>query len=184
MTDYSNYKTQIETTLKEMFPKLEVDSTVFTYEGTIHVFFLKFKNGKELCQSWEKVSNAIAVYYQTKLESQFEVWNLYLFYVNDDTIDRDVKYRIENDTISSRKIVIEGHNGKLNRKLMNTVIAEHITNTDLNSFLKEKKQNMITNFKKDEILWSALSNTSISKKKKNSDEEIRKALLKVENSLR
>ena len=39
----------------------------------------------------------------------FERWNFYLFYVveNKSKIDRTLKYEIEHDTVSSRKIIID-----------------------------------------------------------------------------
>ena len=46
--------------------------------------------------------------YQLDETDEFERWNFYLFYVvdNKNTIDRNLKYEIEHDTISSRKIVV------------------------------------------------------------------------------
>ena len=43
-----------------------------------------------------------------KVLDDFERWNFYLFYVVEDKskIDRSLKYKIEHDTVSSRKIII------------------------------------------------------------------------------
>lgn len=62
----------------------------------------------ELRETWRNYRNDFAVEYQTDDIDEFERWNFYLFYVvdNKNAIDRNLKYEIEHDTISSRKIVV------------------------------------------------------------------------------
>ena len=62
----------------------------------------------ELRETWRNYRNDFAIEFQTDDIDEFERWNFYLFYVvdNKNAIDRSLKYEIEHDTISSRKIVV------------------------------------------------------------------------------
>lgn len=62
----------------------------------------------ELRKSWRIFRNEFSEDYQIDEIDEFERWNFYLFYVVEDknAIDRNLKYEIEHDTISSRKIVV------------------------------------------------------------------------------
>ena len=56
---------------------------------------------------WVTIRNEVANI-QSLVDDEFERWNHYLFYLVEDAAMRDVnlKYKIEHDTISSRKILI------------------------------------------------------------------------------
>lgn len=57
---------------------------------------------------WRSLRNKLAEERQMDPMDDFERWNFYLFYVVEDksAIDRSLKYEIEHDTVSSRKIII------------------------------------------------------------------------------
>lgn len=57
---------------------------------------------------WRSLRNKLAEERQMDPLDDFERWNFYLFYVVEDksAIDRSLKYEIEHDTVSSRKIII------------------------------------------------------------------------------
>lgn len=56
---------------------------------------------------WETIRNEVANS-QSKIDDEFERWNHYLFFLVDEKSMRDInlKYKIEHDTISSRKILV------------------------------------------------------------------------------
>lgn len=58
---------------------------------------------------WRSLRNKLAEERQMDPMDDFERWNFYLFYVVKDksAIDRSLKYEIEHDTVSSRKIIID-----------------------------------------------------------------------------
>lgn len=58
---------------------------------------------------WRSLRNKLAEERQMDPMDDFERWNFYLFYVVEDksAIDRSLKYEIEHDTVSSRKIIID-----------------------------------------------------------------------------
>ena len=58
---------------------------------------------------WIDIRDELASEWQMRNLDDFERWNFYLFYVveNKSKIDRTLKYEIEHDTVSSRKIIID-----------------------------------------------------------------------------
>ncbi|MEQ8474486.1 MAG: hypothetical protein RIC35_25030 [Marinoscillum sp.] len=127
-------------------------------DGQIHAFFLTIENEEVLKSCWEEVTSWIAGRFQAKVESEFEQWNIYLFFMVPFKIDISLKYSIENDTFSSRKIVIEGG------QAYDKILAEHIINSDLRNYLSPTiyESNSID---KDPDLAELLSNISIRNRK-------------------
>lgn len=80
----------------------------FAVRSIILVCVTKCLTEDKLRKNWRNYRNDFAVEYQTDDIDEFERWNFYLFYVvdNKNAIDRNLKYEIEHDTISSRKIVV------------------------------------------------------------------------------
>lgn len=80
----------------------------FDVHSKILVCVTKCLTEEELKETWRNYRNDFATEYQTNDIDEFERWNFYLFYVvdNKNDIDRNLKYEIEHDTISSRKIVV------------------------------------------------------------------------------
>lgn len=80
----------------------------FDVRSKILVCVTKCLTEDELRETWRNYRNDFAVEFQTDDIDEFERWNIYLFYVvdNKNAIDRSLKYEIEHDTISSRKIVV------------------------------------------------------------------------------
>lgn len=80
----------------------------FDIRSKILVCVTKCLTEDELRETWRNYRNDFAVEFQTDDIDEFERWNFYLFYVvdNKNAIDRSLKYEIEHDTISSRKIVV------------------------------------------------------------------------------
>ena len=80
----------------------------FDVRSKILVCVTKCLTEDELRETWRNYRNDFAIEFQTDDIDEFERWNFYLFYVvdNQNAIDRSLKYEIEHDTISSRKIVV------------------------------------------------------------------------------
>ncbi|WP_448698131.1 ABC-three component system middle component 1 [Mucilaginibacter sp. AW1-3] len=132
MSNYSRLKGQVLGYLLDMFPDVEIQISEITYCGQISVVFIKSLTQGRLAEIWSDISNAVAIYYQTKLDTEFERWNLYLFYILESEAEKGLKYKIENDPVSSRKIVIDNYSAALDDTAMATIISQHITNTNLN----------------------------------------------------
>lgn len=93
--------------------KTHFKNVSFTYEkvplglGVAHSFFIDVNTESILKDNWSQISNYFALNIQNQLISEFERWNIYLFFILDFEISRDLKYKIEKDTFSSRKIIVE-----------------------------------------------------------------------------
>lgn len=152
---------KIVTIVRELHPDVETVLHVEDYVGDIHAFFARFASEIALESEWERLSNTIAIYYQSQLDSDFGIWNVYLFYVLSGDVERHIKYKIENDTISSRKIVL-AHDGEITADFINSAIEEHITNTNLRLLPPEKSPaNLRGEFIKNKTLWEEISRSGM-----------------------
>lgn len=121
---------------REIFCK-EFSEVIFNYrcpkigEANLYVFFLSFKDEKDALELWRKVSTAIAIYFQSKIDDSFGKWNTYIFYLIDSSINRDLKYKIENDTFSSRKVVIDNFKKEINDSELMLLLNKHILSSDI-----------------------------------------------------
>lgn len=167
--------------LKNNFPEQEFEYETVSYEGSIHTFFIKSKNEEQLNNTWENIRNMIGVYFQSKLESEFEIWNVYLFFVMHFTISKDLKHKIEHDTLSSRKIVVENHERMDDSNFKDYLFTENITNDNLKvniSTLENKK------FSENKLISTIIDKFDISIDKRNKEFFLGEVLDKLEKSLK
>ncbi len=118
---------------------------VFGIDSDIDVFVTKVLDEHTLSLKWKAIRNLVARS-QFDLDDEFERWNFYLFYVVDTpTIDLNLKYEIEHDTVSSRKMVVDASvvDDELCDKLVKKFIKYDIEN-------KEQKFNKF--FTKNELV--------------------------------
>ena len=73
----------------------------------LYVFSALLENELDLEKLWTKLTNAIAVFFQGELEKEIEIWNIYILFLVKEKVSRDLKYRIEQDKYSTRKIVLD-----------------------------------------------------------------------------
>lgn len=71
-----------------------------------NAFVVTLNTEEELKLFWEDYRNDIASYFQAELQVEIEIWNIYLFFVVLEPVSRELKYRIQQDKYSSRKIVL------------------------------------------------------------------------------
>lgn len=109
--------------IDSLYEKLSKD--VFDIDSKVDVFITKPLSHRVLRVIWESIRNDIAEK-QRFLTDEFERWNHYLFYLADEEAINDIplKYKIEHDTISSRKIVIS--TSEFNENDFEAVIRKYI----------------------------------------------------------
>lgn len=98
----------------------------------------------ELRNTWRNIRNHVATKYQIQDIDEFMRWNFYIFYIVEDknAIDRSLKYEIEHDTISSRKIVVnnnefEGEVSNLEKKYIHFDFDNILDNSKRPLFQKD-----------------------------------------------
>lgn len=99
---------------------------------------------EELEENWRHFRNRMSHEYQMGDISEFTRWNFYLFYVVEDKnkIDRNLKYKVEHDTISSRKIVVSAEEAKNGvQALINKYIKFVVEGMTLHHNVEEYKRN-------------------------------------------
>ncbi|RYE59625.1 MAG: hypothetical protein EOP48_00315 [Sphingobacteriales bacterium] len=163
--------------LSENYPEHSYELATIECGATIHGFFIYSTVEDILSRDWENIRNSIGVYFQSKLILEFEIWNIYLFFVTDFKISKELKHRIEHDTVSSRKIIICQHPARQDANFKHLVFSEHITNDNLK--ICDPEQNS-TGFTRDTELESWLYEKPIDKRDK--DEYLNQVLDNLEQS--
>lgn len=83
---------------------------------------------EELAESWRDIRNEVMMSWQEKITDDFSRWNFYVFYVVDDLdkLDGSLRYQIEHDTVSSRKILVDNRDHVKMADLYKTVVGKYI----------------------------------------------------------
>ena len=105
------------------------------FGGDISVFAFSFENESELSDNWMKITSSVAAYYQSTFDNEkndFERWNIYILFLAKTPVGSQLKYRIENDKFSSRKIVHENATTQINVDYLQTLIDKYVIASDIN----------------------------------------------------
>lgn len=168
---------ELQTVIKNKFSDVAFEYREINFGGIIPAFFIDIKDEKNLTNQWKAITEFIAVHFQSSLRNEFSVWNIYLFFIVEQEIKDDLKYIIENDTFSSRKIIIYP------KQDIESIIQEHIKNdnTEIQSIISFEE----TLFQPNSDVWKILNGISYKKKItddiKNGLDEIIRELKKEEN---
>jgi hypothetical protein len=174
MESYKELKfEELSNKLKKEFPIKELVFGELLFGGVIPMVFVSFETLNDLNKNWKDFNGQITTDFVINLKEEYSRWNLYIFYLSKETVEKQVKYEIENNKFSSRKIVIENVNS-ITESEINLLISEHITNDNI-QIGDEKKQSL--KFKKNTSLSKILDKLSLNKKK---DDDLQDALDAIE----
>lgn len=73
-----------------------------------HLFTLVCDSNDALNDYWEDLTENIAVNFQINLEKEIERWNIYLLFLLENEVLKEIKYKVEQDKYSCRKLVEDG----------------------------------------------------------------------------
>ncbi len=113
--------------LNQEFFEISFDYREVNFGGIIPAFFIYIKNDEILSTKWKAITEFIAIHFQSSLKDEFSLWNIYLFFIMENEVNDDLKYIIENDTFSSRKIIVAP------KQDIDLIIKDHIKNDDINT---------------------------------------------------
>jgi hypothetical protein len=105
-----------------------------------------------LAEIEETVRDFIAIYFQgLTIEKDVERWNLYIFYFVNGNVKQDLKYKIEQDKFSTRKIVIdkiedEPDDEKISELINCELFANVFTEPNLSSEENDKLEDLEQNY--------------------------------------
>lgn len=146
--------------IKKEFSEISFDYREVNFRGLIPAFFIYIEDDEILRKKWKAVTEFIAIHFQSSLKDEFSLWNIYLFFVMENEVTGDLKYIIENDTFSSRKIIVAP------KQDIDLIIKYHIKNDDINTqVIADSKE---VPFHPNPDIWKILN--KISPKKKITDE--------------
>ncbi|MDQ6481833.1 ABC-three component system middle component 1 [Dyadobacter sp. LHD-138] len=150
------------TSFDDLFKGFTLEYESLEYIGQIPVFFIQSVNDEQLTMHWSKIVDFIAFEFQSKLTEEFSVWNIYLFfikplYIADGGVYSRVKLQIENDTFSSRKIVVDNDDHE-------KIINEHIINKNID-FNLETTSTITKSFEPNILLWGLQKGKVLKKQK-------------------
>ncbi len=114
-----------------------------SYGGNILIVFVEFDNVKSLTKQWKEFNSFISTKAFSNEQSDFSKWNFYVFFLAQENVNKDIKYNIENNKFSSRKIIVENCPTEIDTGLIELIIKEHITNENIIDTTKEDTANKI-----------------------------------------
>lgn len=145
------------------------------FGGEVIVCVVKFNDEISFRNHWKEFNSYLTAKFIPTIKDDYSKWNFYVFYFSGSAVDKSLKYEIENNKFSSRKIVIENCELITDDKI-NYEISEHITNDNIQINVESKQ---ISTFKKNASLAKILDKLSLKKK---NDDELQNALNLVEKT--
>jgi hypothetical protein len=164
---------EIEEKLKESFAVEYFTIGTIQFGGSIIACLVKFKDEAYLKKYWKELNSYLTAKFIPTVEDDYSKWNFYIFYFSKTKVDKPLKYEIENNKFSSRKIVIEDYKS-ITTEVIESVISEHIVNDNIQLNLESKK---VPTFKKNASLEKILDKLKSNKK---SDDDLQKVLDQLE----
>ena len=150
------------------------------FGDNIPVIFIQFKDLNDLEKFWREFNSFITAEYLIKLKNDFSKWNSYIFYITDSSVQRSLKYEIENNKFSTRKIVIESIGQDIDEILLKGILSEHIINDNIDYNVKNQDIELFT---KNVIINEALRATSFNKSNADKEENLLKVLNHLEKTI-
>lgn len=92
-------------------------------QHSCHLFVVKIGSEEQLLDLWEKITARIALGFQSNLEQEIEIYNIYLVFFVNNKISKELKYKIEQNKYCCRKLV-EDEFGEM--EFSETFISEQI----------------------------------------------------------
>jgi hypothetical protein len=164
---------KFEADLKQLFQLDDLIVGELSYGGIVPIIFVRFSSIDALAKTWKDFNSYVAAEYMTSIKDEYSKWNFYIFYLSMETLEKQLKYEIENNKFSSRKIVIENANS-ITEKEINLLISKHITNDNMQIGVENKQSSA---FKKKASLAKILDKLSLNKK---NDDDLEDALDSIE----
>lgn len=111
---------------QEKFKMIKKD--VFGFSHDLYIAITAPMSQEELAESWRDIRNEVMMRWQENITDDFSRWNFYVFYVVDDLdkLDGSLRYQIEHDTVSSRKILVDNRDNVKMADLYKAVVGKYI----------------------------------------------------------
>lgn len=133
----------------------------------LYVFSALFQTADILRELWEPLNDDIALEFQSKLTIDVESWNIYIIFLVKEQISRELKYKIEQDKFSCRKLVFDNFNEKKwqlfvkNEKLIAEFITDRLFHINIEKQTPSDEENLDSILRKEhEMLLEVINSNS------------------------
>lgn len=150
------------------------------FGGRILIAAVEFDAVDSLENHWKQFNSFISTEILSIKKDEFSKWNFYVLYLSSDLIKRDIKYEIENNKFSSRKIVFDKCASQINTETIARIIKEHITNDNIIEVTKDED---IKGVEKNSIIIDALNKIKAPTKKSEQSDYMDLVLNEIRKSL-
>ena len=157
--------------LNELFPQFNPSLSKIEFIGTVSVFSFIFESENLLSQHWESITSTVASYYQSKFEEkgkEFERWNIYILFIVKKEVGIQLKYKIENDKFSSRKII---QDNILNSNSISELISKHIVNSDIDVSVTDDPNNISSTYSNGSKIYELIESSNLKNFGRGKDKE-------------
>lgn len=173
-------KKEIYNQIRKSFDIQNVIIGNLMFGANIPIVFIQFKDLFDLKKYWKEFNSFITAEYLIKINNEFSKWNSYVFYLTESTVEKTLKYEVENNKFSTRKIVIESINQAIDDNTIKNILSEYIINNNI-EFNVEIQD--IESFSKNEMINKALKSASFNKSTSIKEENLLKVLIHLEKTL-
>ncbi|QQM28189.1 ABC-three component system middle component 1 [Elizabethkingia sp. M8] len=170
---------EIITQVKNSFDIQELVIGSLSFGSNIPVILVQFKSLDHLERQWKELNSLVTGEYLIKLDNEFSKWNSYIFFVTEE-VSKSLKYEIENNKFSTRKIVIEMETPVINGDIINNIVSEHIVNDDIEFDIQITD---VGEFPRNELLGKVIDDFIKDNSKKADDTTLTELLTKIEKGL-
>lgn len=128
---FSNIINEKLNSLKEKYSIKEL----FLVKNDFIVLIMKFKKLDQFIENnaklFDSLTSSLSMYLEIYLNDDFKRWNVYVIYLAEELVSREIKYKIENDPFFARKIVEDNYSLELTDESIEKLISEHVMLNDL-----------------------------------------------------
>jgi hypothetical protein len=133
---YKKFKSEFSNKLNLDYQLDDIIIVETPYIDNIFLCILSVSSEAKLNELWDILNSVISSELGKDFKNDFQMWNFYLFYLCKEEIGVELKYKIINNKFSSRKVVIDKFDKKIDKQVVEGIIAEYIVGSDI--FLDEK----------------------------------------------
>ncbi len=94
---------------KNNYSEKQLEYWIFELDAKVpyscHLFTIVCNDNATLSDCWEDLTENIAINFQINLEREIERWNIYLIFLLENEVPKEIKYKVEQDKYCCRKLV-------------------------------------------------------------------------------
>ncbi|MED3541310.1 ABC-three component system middle component 1 [Bacillus toyonensis] len=99
----------------------------------VYIFTAVFEDQEELKEKWQPISSDIALHFQGSLQSNIEIWNIYILFIVRGKVSNELRYFVEQNKYSSRKLVVDKRRESISEIDIQEIVNEKLFDLKLNS---------------------------------------------------